>query len=206
MTSQHNSERTLANKPTWATEIVKRYGDFTSFSNRFSYARMNAITAAPSICFRADSPSLTRIDVTYGKGSAATWLYEALQATFLFLGVDNTKFRKEQVFDLAQTITNNYGMLKAAEIMLFLSRFKAGMYGRFYGGDSYALVVTTALQQFIEERAVFYDKIEREETNRRLLEDKKDAITFEEYKRRKEARGEKVSDALEAIFGTKKEE
>lgn len=97
-------------------------------------------------------------------------------------------------------------MLKAAEIMLFLSRFKAGMYGRFYGGDSYALVVTTALQQFMDERSTFYDKVEREEANRRLLEDKKDAITFEEYKRRKEARGEKVSDALEAIFGTKKEE
>lgn len=167
---------------------------------------MNTITATPSICFRADSPSLTRINVTYGKGSAATWLYDVLQSTFLFLGVDNTKFRTEQVFDLAQTITNNYGMLKAAEIMLFLSRFKAGMYGRFYGGDSYALVVTTALHQFMEERAAFYDRVEREENNRRLLEDGKDAITFEEYKRRKEARGEKVSDALEAIFGAKKEE
>jgi len=195
----------LANKPTWATEIVKKYGDFTSFSNRFSYARMNTITAAPSICFRADSPSLTRINITYGKGSAATWLYEALQSTFLFLGVDNTKFRKEQVFDLAQTITNNYGMLKAAEIMFFLSRFKAGMYGKFYGGDSYALTVTTALQKFMEERASWLDRIEKEETQRRMDESMKNAITFEEYKRRKEARGEKVSDALEAIFGTKKE-
>lgn len=195
----------MVNKPIWATEIVKRYGDFTSFSNRFSYARMNTITATPSICFRADSPSLTRINITYGKGSAATWLYEALQSTFLFLGVDNTKFRKEQVFDLAQTITNNYGMLKAAEIMLFLSRFKAGMYGKFYGGDSYALTVTTALQKFMEERASWLDRIEKEETQRRMDESMKNAITFEEYKRRKEARGEKVSDALEAIFGTKKE-
>ena len=96
-------------------------------------------------------------------------------------------------------------MLKAAEIMLFLSRFKAGMYGKFYGGDSYALTVTTALQKFMEERASWLDKIEREETQRRMDESMKNAITFEEYKRRKEARGEKVSDALEAIFGTKKE-
>lgn len=164
---------------------------------------MNDITSSPIECFRRESPMLVRIDVTYGKGCSSAWLFDVLQSTLLFLGVDNEKFRKEQVFDLARTIANQYKTLKVAEVLLFLAQFKAGKYGRFYGGDSYALIITTALQTFMDERSYYYDKIERMETEKKESESKKGAITFEEYKRLAEARGEKVSDMLNDIFGKK---
>ena len=165
-----NSTQDLATKPSWATEIVQRYGGFQQFSDRFSYARMNDIVKNPIDCFRRDSPSLVRIDITYGDEASATWLYDVLQGMFLFLGVNNDKFKREQVYDLARTITSQYKTLKVAEILLFVSRFKAGKYGRFYGGDSYALVVTEAMSQFMAERENYYAVIERERTEKKIAE------------------------------------
>ena len=193
----------MATKPSWANEIVQRYGDFQQFSNRFSYARMNDIVKNPIDCFRRDSPSLVRIDITYGDEASATWLYDVLQGMFLFLGVNNDKFKREQVYDLARTVTSQFKTLKVAEILLFVSRFKAGKYGRFYGGDSYALIVTEAMNQFMEERENYYAEIERERTDKIIAESKKGAISFEEYKRMRESKGEKVSDFLNELFSKK---
>lgn len=162
---------------------------------------MNDIVASPIECFRQETPTLVRMDVTYGKEASATWLYDVLQGMFLFLGVNNDKFKREQVYDLARTIASQYKTLKVAEILLFVSRFKAGKYGRFYGGDSYALVVTEAINKFMVEREHYYADIERREMERKIEEGKKGTITYAEYKRQKEAEGGKVSDALDAVFG-----
>ena len=195
-----NSTQDLATKPSWATEIVQRYGNFRQFSSRFSYVAMNDIVKNPIECFRRDSPSLVRIDITYGDEASATWLYDVLQGMFLFLGVNNDKFKKEQVYDLARTITSQFKTLKVAEILLFVSRFKAGKYGRFYGGDSYALVVTEAMNQFMAERENYYAEIERERTEKKIAESKKDTMSFDEYKKMKEANGETISDTLKGLY------
>lgn len=193
----------MENRPSFVTEILTRHGSFTQLSNKFSYANKNTFVANPVDCFRRDSPSLVRLDITYGRGSAASWLYDLLQGMFLFLGVNSEKFGKEQIYNLACTIAANYKTLKIAEILLFVSRFEAGKYGRFYGGDSYALVVTEAMSQFMVERENYCAEIERERTEKKIAESKKGAITFEEYKRMKEAKGESVSDTLNGMYSNK---
>lgn len=189
----------MANRPSWTTEITQRYGSFIQFSNRFSYARMNEIVQNPVDVFRRDSPALVRVDITYGRGSSASWLFDVLQSMFIFLGVTNDKFSKEQIYILAQTVAAQYKTLKVAEILLFVSRFMAGKYGRFYGSDSYALVVTEAINVFMAEREHYYADIEREKHEKAIEEGKKGTITYEEYKKLKEAKGEKTN--LEEIFG-----
>lgn len=84
--------------------------------------------------------------------------------------------------------------------MLFVTRFEGGRYGRFYGGDSYALVVTEALNKFMVEREHYYADIERMRADKRIAESKKNAITFEEYKRMKESKGESVSETLNELY------
>ena len=198
-----NSQTALANKPTFVTEITTRYGSFTQLSNKFSYANKNAFVQDTLACFRRDSPTFVRIDITYGKGSSANWLYNILQGMFVFLGVTNDRFSKEQVYNLACNIYANYKTLKVVEFLLFVTRFEGGKYGRFYGGDSYALVVTEALNKFLVEREHYYADIERMRNDKRIEESKKDAITFEEYKRMKEANGESVSDVLNELYDNK---
>ena len=196
-----NSQTALANKPTFVTEITTRYGSFTQLSNKFSYAKKNAFVQDTLACFRRDSPTFVRIDITYGKGSSANWIYNILQGMFIFLGVTNDRFSKEQVYNLACNIYANYKTLKVVEFLLFVTRFEGGKYGRFYGGDSYALVVTEALNKFMVEREHYYADIERMRNDKRIEESKKATITFEEYKRMKEADGESVSDVLNELYG-----
>ena len=119
---------------------------------------------------------------------------------FLFLGVTNDKFSKEQIFNLACNIYNNYKTLKVVEVLLFVTRFEAGRYGRFYGDTSYALVVGDALNQFMVEREHYYADIERERAEKKIAESKKDTMSFDEYKKMKEANGETISDTLKGLY------
>lgn len=167
---------------------------------------MSRMTEEPMAVFREDSPTLRRIDVAYGRNSARLWLFDVLQATFVFLGVTEDRFSKEQILDLAGTIVSSpvFGALKIGEVLFFLARFKGGAYGRFYGDDSYALVVTEALHRFLEERAEYCARVEREKLDRKIAEeDKQPHVTFEEWKRMKEAKGEKInltSDIIKSIM------
>jgi hypothetical protein len=119
---------------------------------------------------------------------------------FLFLGVTNDKFSKEQIFNLSCNIYNNYKTLKVVEVLLFVTRFEAGRYGRFYGDTSYALVVGDALNQFMVEREHYYADIERERAEKKIAESKKDTMSFDEYKKMKEANGETISDTLKGLY------
>lgn len=186
------------------TEITQRYGSFIQLSNKFSYANKGMFVQDIKACFRRDSPTLVRIDITYGKGSSVSWLYNILQGMFVFLGVTNDKFSKEQIYNLACNIYANYKTLKVVEILLFVTRFEAGRFGRFYGDTSYALVVGEALNKFMVEREHYYADIERERAEKKIAESLKDVITYDEYKRIKEAEGEKVSETLDEMFGNSK--
>lgn len=182
------------------TEILTRHGSFTQLCNKFSYANKNTFVQDSMACFRRESPTFVRIDITYGKGSSANWLYNILQGMFVFLGVTDDRFSKEQVYNLACNIYANYKTLKVVEFLLFVTRFEGGKYGRFYGGDSYALVVTEALNKFMVEREHYYADIERMRADKRIAESKKDAITFDEYKRMVESEGGSVFDTLNTLY------
>lgn len=183
------------------TEILTRYGSFTQLGNKFSYLNKNAFVQNPIDCFRRESPTLVRLDVAYGRGSSASWLFSILQGMFIFLGVTDDRFSKEQVYNLACNIAANYKTLKIVEILLFVSRFEAGKYGRFYGGDSYALVITEAMNKFMVEREHYYADIERMEADKKIEEGKRNTITYKEYKMMKESQGETVSETLDSLFG-----
>lgn len=190
-------------KPTFVTEITQRYGSFIQLSNKFSYANKGMFVRDSVACFRRDSPTFVRIDLTYGKGSSAKWIYDILQGMFVFLGVTNEKFSKEQIYNLACNIYANYKTLKVVEFLLFVSRFESGKYGKFYGDTSYALTVGDALNQFMVEREHYYADIERQRAEKKIEESKKGAITFEEYKRMKAEKGESVSETLNNIYSKK---
>ena len=198
-----NSQTALAvsSKPTFVTEITTRYGSFVQLSNKFSYANKNTFVQDATACFRRDSPTFVRIDITYGRGSSANWIYNILQGMFIFLGVTNDKFSKEQVYNLACSIYANYKTLKVVEFLLFVTRFEGGRYGKFYGDTSYALTVTDALNRFMVEREHYYADIERARAEKKIEESKKDTITFEEYRRMKEESGEHVSSMLDELYG-----
>ncbi len=130
-------------------------------------------------CWFGDHPTLILLDNTYEKDVAEAWLVPQLVNISEYAG-SKDKLTKEQVTECAFVIRNNYGYLKVSELMLFFHRFKAGQYGDFYGAVS-PLTITSALRMFMSDRVVAIERMEQEKREIEYEEQKKGAISFEEY-------------------------
>ena len=134
-----------------------------------------------------DFPTLSQINRAYGKTFAAQWLIPQIINLSLFTGARNLD--KNQQKELALVIATTYDFLKVSEMMLFFHLFKTGRYGRFYG-DVDPMIITCALRDFIRERNNAIGRYEQKARETKEREEAKNAISYEEYLRRKEARGE----------------
>ncbi len=102
---------------------------------------------------------------------AETWIECQIKEMSEYTGCKD-KMSVQQTEDIAKIILAAYPFLKATEIMLFFWWFKAGRYGRFYGAVD-AMVITTALRQFLKDRRDNLARIENErQKTQRDTEDK----------------------------------
>lgn len=74
----------------------------------------------------------------------------------------STKIAKEQLSELAEIFLSEYYYVNTAEVCLFIARFKAGKYGRFYGAID-PMKITSAMLDYISERRKDIERKEREE-------------------------------------------
>ena len=130
-----------------------------------------------------DIPALVDVKNTYGEQTAYQWLLVQLLSLNNYTGVNNG-MTDAQVSELAYLILSNYYYLNLAEIMQFVAKFKLGIYGQFYGSVD-PLKITSALQTYIRDRNRSIDDAEnerkRKERERQAEENRKNAITYEEY-------------------------
>lgn len=111
------------------------------------------------------APMLCVLDAAYGDGSAVTWLIPQLHDLCAAVGV-KTKLDDGQLRQLATMIRNEFGYLKATEVMLFVWRFKAGHYGELYGAVDPVRIMRALRGRFCEERAKLIQRHEHEEHER----------------------------------------
>lgn len=125
-----------------------------------------------------DYPTLRDINEAYGKNFAVEWLTTHLADLSLMTGAKNlTEYQQEQ---LAIIIATEYFWLKVTELMIFFHRFKSGLYGKFYGAID-PLTITCALRYFLADRNYLIGIYEQEERERREAEERKNAISYEEF-------------------------
>ena len=74
-------------------------------------------------------------------------------------------------------IRNEFGYLKATEVMLFVWRFKAGHYGELYGAVDIQRIMRALRGKFSEERARLLQLHENMERDREREQWAKDAAT-----------------------------
>lgn len=115
----------------------------------------------------------------YGVNAPTAWMIPQLYDLSEYCGCKG-KLTDNQLEQCAVIITTTYPYLKITELMLFFFRFKAARYGRFYGSVD-PLVITSALSDFIRERVLAIERYEQEERDRKREEDRKNAMTWEEY-------------------------
>lgn len=121
------------------------------------------------------APMLCTIDAAYGEGSAAQWLIPQLHDLCVAVGV-KTKLDDNQLKQLATMVRNEFGYLKATEVMLFLWRLKGGHYGEFYGSVDIQRIMRALRGRFAEERAKVIDRHEGEQRYRERQERAKTAL------------------------------
>lgn len=132
-------------------------------------------------------PTLTDINISYGKTFAEQWLYPQITDLSIFTGAKN--LNKEQIRSLASVIAAEYRYLKVTELLLFFHRFKTGRYGRFYGTVD-PMVITCALRDFMKERNVLIAQYEQELNEEEAKKKALPTMSHEEYLKLKEQENE----------------
>jgi len=119
----------------------------------FNPSKVHYFASQPERCVCGISPSLKLLCDTYGKNKVCLWIASLIgNINLMALGSDTSKkMTAEQIADCAKGIVSNYDILKAAELMLFISRLKAGKYGKFYGVID-GMTICNALNDYLKER------------------------------------------------------
>lgn len=152
--------------------LKKSHSDLGSFCKTFNPSLQQ--TAADNVdrAIFGTAPMLCTLDAAYGEGSAVTWLIPQLYNLCASVGV-KVKLDDSQLTQLAQMIRNEFGYLKATEVMLFVWRFKAGCYGELYGSVDPIRIMRALRGKFSDERANHIDlheKMERDMERRKWAE------------------------------------
>lgn len=175
--------------------ITAEYGDRVRFLNTFAPNKQAVYCQDEVFAILDDSPTLTELNNTYGKNTAAMFLVPQLFNISEFCGAKD-KFSDEQINETAQLIAATYPWIKVKEFMTFCKQFKLGRYGQFYGSVD-PMVITRAFREFLIFRADTYADYEQYKAQKRIEEEKQQPkMSYEEWKAEKEAKGEKVHISL----------
>lgn len=135
-----------------AEMVIKKFGDVNNFLLNFAPQYQGAYAQDPDRCMTDDEiPEISTAKIAYGRNSIVAWVLVQLSDLNEKLG-GSVKMELNEMRDCAETIADNYGYIKMSELLLFFSRFKAGVYGKFYGKND-TLVITNALATYAQERS-----------------------------------------------------
>lgn len=150
-------------------EMRQRWDTRDSLLQTFHVDRQMELTKDPERCFFQNAPTLWNVNVGYGFGTAQEWLAYQIADLSEFSGARD-KITDRQLDQIIQLITDDYGFLNMAEIMLFCRRFKKGSYDKFYGSVD-PIAIMKGLNEFVRERNEAYAKRERTQQERKEWQD-----------------------------------
>lgn len=134
-------------------------------------------------CYFGNYPTLAELNRAYNPKTAQAWLIPQLTDLSEFAGAKG-KLTDNQLIQCAEIIATDYYYLKVSELMLFFSRLKRSKYGRFYGAID-PMIILSSLDDFLQERSYAYETKASEERRRANEKSMRNAISWEEYQKRK---------------------
>ena len=159
----------------------------TAFLERYNPQVCRLMALDADRCFRGSAPALARVKRDYGVQTAVTWMTIQLSETARLWG-SSDKISGEMLEAVAESFVGEYSHLNLAEIGLYLSRLRAGVYGKVAYGkltpDHMVSHVQTFLAQRSREIEVFRREQERIDCQRERKRWASRAVSHEEAKRR----------------------
>lgn len=168
--------------------IRAEWGDLTTFLRRFNPAVQLRVCGDAERCIMARVPALSEIRLAYGTEAPAMWLIPQIVDLSECCGCRG-KLTENQLRQTAALIMADYFHLKVSEVMLYFFRFKGGHYGRFYGHVD-PMTILEGFRAFMQYRARVIDRIEQARAVVEMERARAEAITYEEWQRRKKEREE----------------
>ena len=107
--------------------------------------------------YNSDAPTIGLVSTAYGRDLSLQWINIQLNSIDQFTQVKNDlpeSSRKE----LAELILSHYSALKLPEFMLFVARFKLGLYGKFYGSFD-PIAFCEAIKKFMSDRTIELERM-----------------------------------------------
>lgn len=160
-------------------QLKREYRSIDQFCAHYNPDMQLSIGCEPEKCFFGPYPTLLDIQSTYNV-SASYWLVPQLVDLSNFCGAKG-KLQGKQLEQCAELIAQNYAYLKVSEVMLFIYRFKLGMYGRFYGTVD-PIYIMMALRDFVSiERCRAIENRYYRMRKKGEQESAKKAVTYQQY-------------------------
>lgn len=165
--------------------ISKSKEEAKELLEKFNPSVQHRCYAYPERCVSGSAPTLAVVNRDYGELVAVDWLTIELNDYQNFIGVkEENKATLDVVCELSRMILGRYYFLKLSELMLFFQKLKYGDYGEMYGCID-AVRILRALRTFVSERNVIIDRLGQAEREKKRDEERKNAISYEEYIKRK---------------------
>lgn len=135
------------------------------------------------IAMNENIPSLANIRSVYGEDCAIRWL--KVQFNSLNDYAEQGKgMADSQLDELCVLILGEYYWMNLAEICNFISRFKLGKYGQFYGAVG-PMKITSAMLDYVKERRIDIERYERDQyriqRQKEIEERGNNGISYVEY-------------------------
>lgn len=170
--------------------LIEKYGDGKKFAETFNPDLQKACAANLVRTFTGDAPTINALKSAYNEKQVRVWVLAQLENLNQYAGTRN-KMEPAQMTMLAEVILTEYGYFKASELLLFFFQFKAGRFGELYGSVD-PVRVSSALVEFASYRRDMIARVLAEQEEERKREEReshaKEAITWEEYQKRKSDR------------------
>ena len=159
----------------------------TAFLERYNPQVCRHMALDADRCFRGCAPALEVVKRRYGTQTAVTWVTIQLSETARLWG-SSDKISGEMLEAVAESFVGEYSKLNLAEIGLYLSRLRAGVYGKVAYGKLTPDHMVSHVQTFLAQRSREIDVFRREQERVDRQRERKlwasRAVSHEEAKRR----------------------
>lgn len=139
--------------------MMKSYPTYDALAMAFN-PRIGALLLSDvDKAYSPKSPSFAMVSQAYGFDAAVFWVKTEMLDIDLF-NATKRDADENAIIELAKLFVRKYPYIRLTEFMLFVARFKLGMYGKFYGAFD-PITIGEAFRKFLTQRGHEKEKAER---------------------------------------------
>lgn len=141
---------------------MKKYSTFDGLSCRFNQDVQIALLNNTEIAYLSEAPTIGLVSEVFGSDNASLWVKTQILTIDFYNGTSKVG-DYDAIGEASRLFVREYGYIKLTEFLLFVARFKLGIYGKFYGSFD-LITLGKAFKEFLRDKQKEILNIERAKT------------------------------------------